>query len=62
MKEDAGRGWRNVLSPTPIRIVEIDSVRKLWDSTIITVGGAGVIEGRWFIRRCCGDKDLALKG
>ena len=44
MKEDAGRGWRRVVaSPLPRRIVEIDSVRKLWDSTIVvTCGGGGI--------------------
>lgn len=44
MKEDAGRGWRRVVaSPLPRKIVEIDSVKKLWDSTIvITCGGGGV--------------------
>jgi carbamate kinase len=44
MKEDAGRGWRRVVaSPMPKRIVEIDSVKQLWDSTIvITVGGGGI--------------------
>ncbi|MCK9217750.1 MAG: carbamate kinase [Firmicutes bacterium] len=44
MKEDAGRGWRRVVaSPKPIKIVELDSIKRLWDSTIvITVGGGGI--------------------
>lgn len=44
MKEDAGRGWRRVVaSPLPQRIVEIHSVKQLWDSTVvITVGGGGI--------------------
>ena len=44
MKEDAGRGWRRVVpSPKPRRIVEIDSVKLLWDHAIvITCGGGGI--------------------
>lgn len=44
MKEDAGRGWRRVVpSPLPKKIVEIDSVKKLWDtSVVITCGGGGI--------------------
>ena len=44
MKEDAGRGWRRlVASPVPKRITEIDSVKRLWNTTIvITAGGGGV--------------------
>lgn len=44
MKEDAGRGWRRVVaSPMPIKIVEIHSVKELWDTTIVvTCGGGGV--------------------
>ena len=44
MKEDAGSGWRRVVaSPIPRKIVEIDAVKKLWDSTIvITCGGGGI--------------------
>jgi len=44
MCEDAGRGWRRVVaSPIPNQIVEIDTVRQLWKSTIvITCGGGGI--------------------
>lgn len=44
MKEDAGRGWRRVVaSPMPKTIVELDSVKQLWDTTIcVTVGGGGI--------------------
>ena len=44
MKEDAGRGWRRVVaSPKPLEIVEIDSTRRLWKSTIVvTCGGGGI--------------------
>jgi carbamate kinase len=44
MKDDAGRGWRRfVASPIPRRITELDSIKRLWDSTIvITAGGGGI--------------------
>lgn len=44
MKEDAGRGWRRVVpSPIPTEIVELDSVKKLMDTTVvITCGGGGI--------------------
>lgn len=44
MKEDSGRGYRRVVpSPLPKKIVEIDAVRTLWDSTItVSCGGGGV--------------------
>lgn len=44
VKEDSGRGWRRVVaSPIPKRIVELDSVKELFDTTIvITVGGGGI--------------------
>ena len=43
--EDAGRGWRKVVpSPMPIRIVELDVVKKLVEEEyiVITVGGGGI--------------------
>ena len=44
VKEDAGRGWRRVVaSPIPTEIVEIDAVKKLWDSTIVISCGGGSI-------------------
>jgi carbamate kinase len=44
VREDAGRGWRRVVaSPIPKKIIEIDSVKRLWDTTIvITCGGGGI--------------------
>jgi carbamate kinase len=44
MKEDAGRGWRRVVpSPMPEKIIELETIKRLWDSTIaITCGGGGI--------------------
>ncbi|MBU0676753.1 MAG: carbamate kinase [Verrucomicrobia bacterium] len=45
VKEDAGRGWRRVVpSPKPLRIIELDIVRKLLkeDVVVIAVGGGGI--------------------
>jgi carbamate kinase len=43
--EDAGRGWRRVVaSPQPMRIIELDVIRNLLDSGVVTiaVGGGGI--------------------
>ena len=43
MKEDAGRGFRRVVaSPLPRKIVEIDAVKKLWDTSIVISCGGGI--------------------
>lgn len=44
MREDAGRGWRRVVpSSVPKKIVEIDAIKSLWDSSIvISCGGGGI--------------------
>ena len=69
VKEDAGRGWRRVVaSPNPKRIAEIDSVKRLWDSTIvITAGGGGIpvienMDGSLTGVPAVIDKDLAAEG
>jgi len=68
MKEDAGRGWRRVVaSPIPRKIVELDSVKRLWDTTIvITVGGGGIpviehFDGTFEGVAAVIDKDLAAE-
>lgn len=44
MKEDAGRGWRRVVpSPVPRKIVEIQAIKNLWDTSIVIAGGGGGI-------------------
>ena len=45
IREDAGRGWRRVVaSPKPMRIVELDVIKQLLDSGVVTiaVGGGGI--------------------
>ena len=44
VKEDSGRGWRRVVpSPKPRRIVEIGTIKTLWDTTVtIACGGGGI--------------------
>lgn len=66
MKEDSGRGWRRLIaSPVPLRIVEAETVKKLWDSAVVVAGGGGGIpvaeasDGSLFGIDAVIDKDLA---
>ena len=45
MKEDAGRGWRRlVASPKPVRILETEPIKAMFDKgTIVIAGGGGGI-------------------
>jgi len=44
VKEDAGRGFRRVVpSPMPIKIIELETIKQLWNTTIpIACGGGGI--------------------
>lgn len=43
-KEDAGRGYRRVVpSPIPIEIFESETIRRLWNTTIVIAAGGGGI-------------------
>lgn len=45
LMSDANRGWRRVVaSPTPVRIIELEAVKRLLNSdmVVITVGGGGI--------------------
>jgi carbamate kinase len=65
--EDAGRGFRRVVaSPKPVRIIELEAIRRLLDNDIVVVavggGGIPVIEdeqGRLQGAAAVIDKDLA---
>ena len=66
VKEDAGRGWRQVVpSPKPVDVVEKDMVNTLVDSgyVVITVGGGGIPvvkkDGRLVGTPAVIDKDFA---
>ena len=66
MREDSGRGWRRVVpSPKPRRILEVGTIRTLWDTTVsIACGGGGVpvtegADGTWNGVAAVIDKDLA---
>ena len=42
MKEDAGRGWRRVVpSPKPVRILEAEPIKLLFDKGYIVIAGGG---------------------
>ncbi len=42
VSEEAGRGWRRVVaSPRPLRIVEVEAIRAMLASGIVTIAGGG---------------------
>jgi carbamate kinase len=49
MAEDAGRGWRRMVpSPAPLRVLEVDHVRRLLESgALVIAGGGGGIPVVW---------------
>lgn len=66
VKEDAGRGWRRVVpSPKPLKIVELNAIKKLIENDVVTIavggGGIPVIETKDGLKgvEAVIDKDLA---
>ena len=67
MREDAGRGWRHVVSsPRPLRILNIKTIERMLDSAAVVVaaggGGIPVVKGRdgqWRGIEAVIDKDFA---
>ncbi len=42
MREDAGRGWRRVVpSPKPVRVLEAEAIRAMFDKGYIVIAGGG---------------------
>lgn len=42
MKEDAGRGWRRVVpSPKPVRVIESEAIKIMFDKGYIVIAGGG---------------------
>src|SRR6266849_2963185 len=67
MREDAGRGWRHVVSsPRPLRILNINTISRMTESAavVIAAGGGGVPvvrgrDGQWRGIEAVIDKDFA---
>lgn len=68
MREDAGRGWRRVVpSPQPVRVVEVEAIRRLVEAGMLVIacggGGVPVVEGPQGLQgvEAVIDKDLAAQ-
>ncbi len=67
MREDAGRGWRHVVpSPNPLRILNIETIAHMLDTTavVIAAGGGGIPvvrgrDGQWRGVEAVIDKDFS---